>query len=381
MISIWEKDQLAAYDFVIAGGGTTGLSTAIALLEAWPRPRVLVVEKGMLPSGASTKNAGFACFGSLTELLDDLTRMPESQMLELVQMRWDGLKLLRRRFGDHFLDYEPIGGYELLNESQLPALDRLASTNAMLRPIFDQDVFALHNSLIRPIGFGSQAKALVFNQLEGMLHPGKMIKAMQQMAASLGAQLMSGTTLTHFEGQRAKLSAANQPDLSIRFGQLILCTNAFTDPLLGTDTAKPGRGMVIATEPIPGLRFRGAFHLEAGYYYFRSWQGRVLLGGGRHLDFAGEQTLEPGTNPLILSNLERLLRDLILPDTPYQIAQQWSGVMAFGQDKMPIIRRINEHTLAGYRLGGMGIAIGPRLGQMLAQMALGDIDKNPFQNY
>ena len=41
--------------------------------------KILVLEKGILPQGASTKNAGFACFGSLSEIIDDLKTHSEEE--------------------------------------------------------------------------------------------------------------------------------------------------------------------------------------------------------------------------------------------------------------------------------------------------------------
>jgi hypothetical protein len=37
------------------------------------------------------------------------------------------------------------------------------------------------------------------------------------------------------------------------------------------------------------------FHLEKGYYYFRNINDRILLGGGRNLDFEGETTTSHDT--------------------------------------------------------------------------------------
>lgn len=69
MLSYWERASFIAYDFIIVGGGIVGFSTAISLKEKHPLASVLVVEASFLPSGASTKNAGFACVGSLSEIL------------------------------------------------------------------------------------------------------------------------------------------------------------------------------------------------------------------------------------------------------------------------------------------------------------------------
>ena len=79
MISLWEKRSLISYDIIIIGAGITGLSTAASLKEKNPKLNILVLERGLLPTGASTKNAGFACFGSLTELRNDLKVLGEEQ--------------------------------------------------------------------------------------------------------------------------------------------------------------------------------------------------------------------------------------------------------------------------------------------------------------
>lgn len=49
-----------------------------------------------------------------------------------------------------------------------------------------------------------------------------------------------------------------------------------------------GRGQVLITEPIKDLKIKGNFHYNMGYTYFRKIDNRILLGGGRNLDFKGE---------------------------------------------------------------------------------------------
>jgi hypothetical protein len=65
----------------------------------------------MLPHGARTKNAGFACFGSISE--DDLKSHSEEEVYQLVTKRLEGLRLLRKRLGDEAIDFKPYGGTEL----------------------------------------------------------------------------------------------------------------------------------------------------------------------------------------------------------------------------------------------------------------------------
>jgi hypothetical protein len=68
--------------------------------------------KGHVTSGASTKNAGFACFGSLSEIIEDLNSHTEES--STVNRKNDGGTSLvkTRRLGDLAIDFKPFGGYE-----------------------------------------------------------------------------------------------------------------------------------------------------------------------------------------------------------------------------------------------------------------------------
>ena len=91
MFSYWEQQCFSQYDHIVVGAGIVGLSTAISLSGIFPGQSILVLERGFLPSGASTKNAGFACMGSATELLDDLSHIPADEVVALFAARKRGL--------------------------------------------------------------------------------------------------------------------------------------------------------------------------------------------------------------------------------------------------------------------------------------------------
>ena len=98
-LSYWElKNWFTNVDYTIVGSGIVGLHAALRLRERFPMAKILVLEKGILPQGASTKNAGFACFGSLSEILEDLKTHTEEDVLQLIEKRCNGLQLLRNKF-------------------------------------------------------------------------------------------------------------------------------------------------------------------------------------------------------------------------------------------------------------------------------------------
>jgi glycine/D-amino acid oxidase-like deaminating enzyme len=370
MLSFWESESFVKYDYLVVGGGIVGLSTAIELRGLHPKAQIAVVERGVFPSGASTRNAGFACFGSLTEVLADLEVLSEREVLQLVSRRWQGLQLLRNRLGDETIDYRNHGGYELLQTpSQLASLDQMDRVNELLNPLFEERVYESVPEKTAGLGFDTdRVKGLVFNRYEAQIHTGKMMKALQQFAMAGSIDIFTATGVSQLDESEKGVSVCLTDGTRLMAGKVAVCTNAFTQSLLGQKPLKPGRGVVLVTKPVKGLRFQGTFHYDEGYYYFRNYKDRVIFGGGRNLDLAGEETTEFAVPDIILNRLKKDLDELILPGQPYEIEQVWSGIMAFGDTKQPLLQQHSDRVFMGVRLGGMGVAIGSLLGKELAAL-------------
>lgn len=373
MLSYWEKQSLLEYDHVIIGSGIVGLSVAIELSEKYPDHKILILERGLLPTGASTRNAGFACMGSLTELLDGLAELSEQETISLFEKRMRGLSILRSRLGDAQIGYSANGSFELIGEENVSALEHLHRINELLKPLTKKPAFTLANKKIQRFGFSaSYTKALVENTCEGELHTGKMMRALISLALARSIEIKTGALATGFEEEENHVNIFIQDPirrntLTLRSKTLSICTNAFTKQLLPDVDITPGRGQVIITQPIADLKFKGVFHFDKGYYYFREIDGRILFGGGRNQDFEGETTDNFGENEHILNDLKTKLREIILPDTAFETDMQWSGIMAFGTDKQPIISSFSKRVYGALRMGGMGVALGSHAAKELVK--------------
>lgn len=368
--SFWETDSwFSDIDYCIIGSGITGLNCALRIKEQKPGSKVIILEKGMLPEGASTKNAGFACFGSISEILDDLTNHSRGEVVKLVKMRTEGLELLRKNLGDEFINYQNLGGYELFTEADKElykdCLKRIPEVNDLLRPIFTEDVFEISEN---KFGFRNIQPKLIYNKFEAQIDTGKMMTTLVRKAVGLGIRILNGVKVESYK-ELAKLISIKTNQFDLQTKKLIIATNGFASRL-GIDQVKPARAQVLITKPIKNIPFKGTFHLDKGYYYFRNIGDRVLLGGGRNLDFQTEETDETGLTDLIQTKLKELLKTCVLPDTEFEIQQSWSGIMGVGDQKKPIIKRINNNVYCGVRLGGMGIAIGSLVGKEIADLAL-----------
>ncbi len=362
-LSFWEHDAMLDADCIVIGGGIIGLQTALEWRECRPQDRIMVLERGLLPAGASSRNAGFACFGSLTEILSDFDTMGEAAALAMVERRRRGLDRLRQRLGDAAIGYENFGGFELLTDSGLAAVQRLDEVNSKLRPLFGQDVFSIDAAGLAAARFGPQVKALVRNSFEGQVHSGRLMRALAKLAAARGIEIHTGAQVTALEenGGGVQVRVAGERALAFRAPRVAVCTNGLTGALLNDSGIVPARGQVVVTEPVAGLPWRGTYHLDQGFYYFRNVGERVLLGGGRNLAFDAEATADMALTDTIQTALERLLRDTILPGREARIEHRWSGVMGFAADKQPIVRRLSGRIVLGFGCNGMGVALGAEI--------------------
>src|SRR2546422_9284416 len=119
-LSIWEKESFFAFQDIIAvGSGFVGLWSAIQLKSLYPGYKITIVDRGIIPTGASTRNAGFSCFGSPTELLKDRNTMGEDSMWQLIEMRYKGLEEIRNHFNEGAIEYEAFGGYECFDNNYI----------------------------------------------------------------------------------------------------------------------------------------------------------------------------------------------------------------------------------------------------------------------
>lgn len=372
--SHWEFDTFFKnLDYCIIGSGIVGLSTAIHLKQKAPQARILVLERGALPIGASTRNAGFACFGSMTELLDDLDVRSENEVWSLVEQRYQGLLQLRQLLGDQAISYLPEGGYELFTPEEKEiyqrCLDHMDHFNRELKEITGQSgCFKAVDQQLSSFGM-KKVDHLILNQAEGSIDTGKMMRSFLRKAYELDVQILNNAEVLSIEEEDQQVTLKLHNSWSIQARQIVMATNGFAPQLLSTKDVQPARNLVLVTAPIPNLKIKGCFHYDRGYFYFRNVGNRLLLGGGRHLAKQAETSTEFQINPLIQEALQTLLSETILPGQKVEIERWWTGILGVGAQKTPILQRISDRQCVAIRLGGMGVAIGALVGAQAAALA------------
>lgn len=358
--SFWEKETFnKPCDLIIIGAGIVGLSSALFHKRANPQARVLVVDKGMIPEGASTRNAGFACVGSITEHVADMQKTTQENIKKRIKLRYEGLQLLRETLGDADIGYENCGGYEIFTSPQTfdEAAEHIPQFNRWLKEVTGQPEVYVNKQL--------NGYPVIYNRLEGALHPGRMMQQLVKEVTLLGVEIRWNTKVEKVNGNS---SVTLKKEGELQSSQVLVASNGFTKRLLPGLNIMPARGFVMVSEPWPENPWKGSFNYDRGYIYFRNVGNQLLLGGARNVA-AEEETLDSfGVNEIIKTHLLNFAKDILrLPDT-ISIEHEWSGIMGFTPTKTPVLKRLDDFCVVATGLSGMGISIGMKVGKEAARL-------------
>ncbi len=358
--SFWE-DALHSkkYDLIVVGGGITGQSTAYFYKKAFPKANILVIDRGTFPIGASTRNAGFACIGTIGEHLSDLEIEDEIAVKNRIIARYNGLLLLREILGDDVIDYEHCGGWEFFDQKSefekcSAEVDRFNAW--MVELLGEKEMYRVGKY---------QGYPSIFNKVEGMLHPGKMMQRLHEMNIKSGVEFRWNSPVKRLDTDLGRVFV--EEGSPFHADKIVVATNAFSGALVDGHIIKPGRGYVFITKPLKNFSWKGTFHYNKGYVYFRNLgEDRLLLGGGRNVDITTEETTDFGVNNSIKNYLIGFANTVIKLPKNWEIEREWSGIMGFTETKSPHIKQIGECGLLVAGLSGMGVALGMQLGKTAA---------------
>ncbi len=363
VVSFWEREEwLSPPDLLIVGAGIVGASVALFYKQKHPDADVVVIDKGITPEGASTRNAGFACIGSVSEHMADMKISGEETVLSRIERRWNGLELLKSVMGEESVGYENTGGYEIFTDSKIFEMcsDQVQVLNKKLNTRLGlDDVYRITELNGYPA---------IFNRVEGAINSGKLMRNLHKKISEAGVRAWWNCEVQKADSRYVKLNTGHE----LHPENIVLATNGFTPQLARTTPGiDPARGYVFVTKPVQDLQWNGTFHYHEGYVYFRNVGNRLLLGGARHLARRAETTDQFGTNPEIKEWLIRFADEVLKLPSGWEIDMEWSGIMGMTENKEPVVSELKPGLYAAAGLSGMGIAIGMEVARGLTQLAVG----------
>ncbi len=340
-----QRDLPRVVDFVVVGGGFTGLAAAARLKSLAPEQSVALFEMHELGAGSSGHTGGMALSESAVGPLPGLG---------------DVLEGYRRILRDLDVDGEAVfpGAYELGRS--------LPMANSSIRWKDSGDLAAVH---------------LVEG---GTINPGKIVEGLGKAAERAGAFLFENCPA--LEARFGEQIELNTPRGSVAAKKVLFATNAFSFELTGLSRrAESMFTLAVATEELSaesiagiGLAERRPFYtIDMPYLWGRLLGNAVIFGSGllhqndwRDLDRLDVDDPKPAK---MFKQLEGRVRGLHPHLARVRFTHRWGGPICVADQWKPVFERHSksENAIVLGAFSGHGVAQSVYLGSWAAEVLLG----------
>ncbi|MCC7428087.1 MAG: FAD-binding oxidoreductase [Alphaproteobacteria bacterium] len=359
----------ATADVAVIGGGLVGCSAALHLAEMGRS--VVVIEANQIGWGSAGRSAG--------QVSASATKLDPKEVLEVYgpvygpRLNEAGAKApefvagLAARFG---MDISIVRG-GILRGAHTPAMVEKLRKQAEFWQSQGAGVEYLSRAEAASV-IGSDFYLGAQIDRRGIaINPLAWSRGLGRAAISLGARIHENTRMTGL-AQGADGWRVATPAGTITAGQVLLCTNAYTDdtwPGL-RKTFIPVRGYQIWTRPLgDNVRANILRGIAAMNDTRRLLTGLRLYPDGR-LHFSGGVGFGPEREPDLEDRLARVRQ--ILPDIgPLEVEGWWSGWVTRGIADGWRLHRLAPGLFTAIACNGRGVAMGPIMGRELARCAAG----------
>ncbi len=365
-----------AVDAVVVGLGITGASAALELAEAGLS--VLALDAHGLGWGASARSGGFLLVEHAIEYPARRAKFGRERMQTVIEMARSTHRLIEDRFAKA-AEHKRCGSLILPMAEDEQEQKALAAAATLLR---EDGVPCSQGAEHR--GLEGFAPGLSIPE-DGEVHPGRLLAALGTEARRAGAKLRQAL-VTGLDPKQRLITTA---DATVSYGLAVVAVNAWTQRLLPHIDIRPQRAQMLATAPRgPARTLEPVCYGCWGYDYFRQRDdGRLLIGGRRHLHRDSEGTDESIPTAVVQDDLEAYLARHLGAFGPFEVEARWSGIMGFSPDELPFWQPLpdKDGTSSTHVLGGMtghGMGLGAISGQTIARSChreLGAIEQRRAQ--
>jgi glycine/D-amino acid oxidase-like deaminating enzyme len=306
-------------------------------------------------------------------MLDEIARNSEQEAVGLYEKRYLGIQKLLGRYGAARIGFQASGGTEVFsNKEEADAvIAQVGALNKALQWVHGKEAYVVCDMIPTKMNV---VESGVFCPLEGGIQTHLLYRTVREEALGLGVEIYEGMGVLDWDEMADRVELRMRNGMKMSACNLLICTNGFTRRLMPELAVAPARGQVFVTKAMDALPFEGIFHADKGYIYFRELGGdRVLIGGGRNLDFAGEETMEMGVTDQFRLYLKSYLETVVLPGREIEFEYEWSGVMGMNENRNPIIGWHSDRVCLAVRMGGMGVALSSWVADEVIRVVRGDV--------
>ena len=361
-------------DLVIVGSGYTGLSAAVQAARGGMS--VLVLEKGPIGAGCSTRNGGQVSSSIKPELDklagrhgEDLARRIRAEGYAALthiesMIAAEGIDCDWRKTGRYIAAHSPKQFQGL--EQWAEARHRAGEPEVTLIPQADQQ---------RELGSDRYFGGAV-SPFNGAVHPAKLHAALLAVAEGAGVTVQGGREVTGITRDGAGFSVRVGGE-TVAARKVLIATNGYSGALSPWVQRRviPIGSYMLATDPLPAdvaakLIPQGRMVVDTRrvVIYFR------MSPDGRRLIFGGRAALMEADPMRSLPRLYQMMLDVFPQLAGTNVSHAWNGFVAYTFDQLPHIGvQDGVHYCMGYCGSGISLSLyfGMRAGQQILGRAEG----------
>ncbi|WP_298937377.1 FAD-binding oxidoreductase [uncultured Ruegeria sp.] len=371
-----EHQDETSVDVAIIGGGFTGVSAALHLVES--AVSVAVFEAETPGWGASGRNGGFCCLGgSKLDHAKIARRFGQSAAQAYGQAELDAVQLVSDLLAVHEIEADTHSQGETQLAHSPRAMEKLRRTLDASGVLHEQHELtgigiggSFHGGLTLPVGFG--------------LNPRKYLFGMAKAAAALGVEFFQKSAVLSIQNVGSAF-VLQTPNSRVNAKKVLVCTNGYSSediPAWMSARYMPAQSTVMVTRPLSQAeRLAHGWTSDQMCYdtrnllhYFRLMpDGRFLFG------MRGGLRSSPRSEAAIRQKVQQDFQRMFPEWSRVEATHIWSGMVCMSRGLLPFVGPVQGQAglLAGFAYHGNGVAMGTYCGRALARLALGQDSNLP----
>jgi gamma-glutamylputrescine oxidase len=359
-------------DVCIVGGGISGLSAALHLVERGFS--VALLEAKHLGFGGSGRSGGQAIFGyaSGQEKLEKLVGETDARFMWDIAL--EGMKLQRELIARHSIGCDYVAGHMHVGVKPRHDAELRAEVESLHSKYGYRSVRLVGHEELRTIVQSDRYTTGIYDANSGHLNPYKYTLGLGQAAARAGVRIFENSLVTKLD-TAASADTDNLVHTSsgtVRARNLLIAGNALLGrlvPALSRKLMAVGT-YIAATEVLGEERARALITNNAAVadinwvldYFRRSADHRLLFGG---------RVSYSGVDPFDSARVLRARIERVFPKLNPRIDYAWGGYVDITPNRAPHFGRLapNVYFLQGF--SGHGMVLSGIAGKLVAEAMAG----------
>lgn len=359
-------------DVCVVGGGYTGLSAALELVERGYD--VVVLESETIGYGASGRNGGQVCTGFTKGMETIEARIGKDLAKAAWEIADEAPKLVKERVNRYGIDCDLKWGYTHLANKPEDLEDFKEAQESWSRYGYSDtridDKAALQARLASRIYHGG-----LFEKGAGHLHPLNYCLGLAEAAQKTGARIFEHSEVTRIDKGPAPKAYTLKGRVDAKF--LVLAGNAYMGNLVPMLHRRimPVGSYILATEPLGDESARAIIRDDDAFCDSNFVVDYFRLSGDKRMLFGGRCTYS-GKDP---DDMVAFMKPKLLKVFPQlentRIDHYWGGFIGITMDRMPHLGTIGPNIYFAQGFSGHGLALSGICGKLIAEAVSGTAER------